>query len=126
MIARRVLGCQKRESDDGDQLPGSSLPKGYHSHRCALVCGIFLELSACRSTLGGARVPIDHATSQRWVVTYSPLLEEAFHRRKRSVWVSWRIDEIYIQVKGQWCYLYRAVDKTGQTIDFLLTKDRDE
>jgi putative transposase len=70
-------------------------------------------------------VPVDHATIQRWVVKYSPLLEEAFHRRKRSVWVSWRIDETYIKVKGQWYYLYRAVDKYGQTIDFLLTEHRD-
>jgi putative transposase len=71
-------------------------------------------------------VPIDHATIQRWVVKYSPQLEEAFHRRKRAVWVSWRMDETYIKVKGEWRYLYRAVDKTGQTIDFLLTEHRDE
>jgi putative transposase len=71
-------------------------------------------------------VPIDHATIQRWVVKYSPLLEEAFHRRKRPVWVSWQMDETYIKVKGQWYYLYRAVDKMGQTIDFLLTAQRDE
>jgi putative transposase len=71
-------------------------------------------------------VPIDHATIQRWVVKYSPLLEEALHRRKRPVWVSWRMDETYIKVKGQWYYLYRAVDQTGQTIDFLLTEQRDE
>jgi transposase-like protein len=71
-------------------------------------------------------VPVDHATLQRWVVTYSPLLEEAFHHRKCRVWLSWRMAETYIKVKGVWCYLYRAVDKTGQTIDFLLTKERDE
>jgi putative transposase len=71
-------------------------------------------------------VPIDHATIQRWVVKYSPLLEEAFHRRKRPVWVSWRMDETSIKIKGQWYYLYRAVDKTGQTMDFLLTEQRDE
>lgn len=71
-------------------------------------------------------VSVDHATIQRWVVKYSPLLEEAFHRHKRPVWVSWRMDETYIKVKGQWRYLYRAVDKHGQTIDFLLTKERDE
>src|SRR5437867_9626063 len=71
-------------------------------------------------------VPIDHATIQRWVVKYSPQLEAAFHRRKRSVWLSWRMDETSIKVKGQWLDLYRAVDKTGQTIDFLLTKERDE
>jgi putative transposase len=70
-------------------------------------------------------VPVDHATIQRWVVKYSPPLEEAFHRRKRPVGRSWRMDETYIRVKGKWRYLYRAVDKTGQTIDFLLTEHRD-
>jgi putative transposase len=70
-------------------------------------------------------VPVDHATIQRWVVKYSCQLEEAFHRRKRPVGHSWRMDETYIKVKGQWRYLYRAVDKTGQTIDFLLTEHRD-
>jgi transposase-like protein len=71
-------------------------------------------------------VPVDHATIQRWVVKYSPLLEEAFHRRKRPVWISWRMDETYIRVKGEWRYLYRAVDKYGATIDFLLTEHRDK
>jgi putative transposase len=71
-------------------------------------------------------VPVDHATINRWVVKYSPQLEEAFHRHKRPVWLSWRMDETYIRVKGHWYYLYRAVDKTGQTIDFLLTEQRDE
>jgi len=70
--------------------------------------------------------PIDHVTIQRWVVKYSPQLEEAFHRHKRPVWVSWRMDETYIKVKGEWKYLYRAVDKQGQTIDFLLTEHRDK
>ena len=71
-------------------------------------------------------VPVDHATIQRWVVKYSPQLEAAFHRRKRSVCLSWRMDETYIKVKGQWRYLYRAVDKHGQTIDFVLTEHRDK
>jgi putative transposase len=71
-------------------------------------------------------VHVDHSTINRWVVKYSPQLEEAFHRRKRPVWVSWRMDETYIKVKGQWYYLYRAVDKHGQTIDFLLTEHRDK
>jgi transposase-like protein len=71
-------------------------------------------------------VELDHATINRWVTKYSPLLEEAFHRRKRPVWTSWRLDETYIKVKGVWRYLYRAVDKYGKTIDFLLTEHRDE
>ena len=70
-------------------------------------------------------VPVDHATVNRWVIKYSPPLEEAFHRRTRPVWISGRMDETYIRVKGQWRYLYRAVDKHGQTIDFLLTEQRD-
>jgi putative transposase len=71
-------------------------------------------------------VPVDHATIQRWVVKYSCQLAEAFYRRKRPVGRSWRMDETYIRVKGAWRYLYRAVDKTGQTIDFLLTEHRDQ
>jgi transposase-like protein len=70
-------------------------------------------------------VYVDHSTINRWVIKYSPQLEDAFHRRKRPVWVSWRMDETYIRIKGEWRYLYRAVDKYGQTIDFLLTEHRD-
>src|SRR2546422_9250700 len=71
------------------------------------------------------RVDVDHSTINRWTIKDSPLLEEAFHRRKRSVWVSWRMDETSIKVKGQWRYLYRAVDTHGQTICLLLTEHRD-
>src|SRR5947208_5275290 len=71
-------------------------------------------------------VEVDHSTINRWVIKDSPQLEEAFHRQKRPVWVSWRMDETSIKVKGEWRSLYRAVDKQGQTIDFLLTEQRDE
>jgi putative transposase len=70
-------------------------------------------------------VSVDHATINRWVLKYSPRLEAAFRHRKQPVGRSWRMDETYIRVKGEWRYLYRAVDKTGQTIDFLLTEHRD-
>jgi putative transposase len=68
---------------------------------------------------------VDHTTINRWVLKYSPSLEETFHRRKRPVERSWRMDETYIRVKGEWRYLYRAVDTSGRTIDFLLTEPRD-
>src|SRR5882724_1105265 len=71
-------------------------------------------------------VEVDHSTIHRWVIKYSLQLEEAFHRRKRPVRRSWRMDETYIQVKGAWRYWYRAVDTFGQTIDFLLTEQRDQ
>jgi transposase-like protein len=71
-------------------------------------------------------VNVDHSTINRWVIKYSPQLEDEFHGRKRPVWMSWRMDETYIKAKGVWRYLYRAVDKYGKTIDFLLTQQRDK
>ncbi|MBV7270746.1 IS6 family transposase [Winogradskyella luteola] len=73
-------------------------------------------------SIRGAKV--DHATIQRWVFKFTPLLEKEFRKRKKAVGKRWRMDETYIKVKGKWCYLYRAVDKQGNTIDFLLTNRR--
>ncbi|CDZ76386.1 hypothetical protein BN59_00655 [Legionella massiliensis] len=73
------------------------------------------------------RLKVDHSTINRWVVEYSPLLEEVFRKRhKHATGISWRMDETYIKIKGQWIYLYRAVDKEGHTIDFMLSEIRDE
>jgi len=63
-------------------------------------------------------VKIDHATINRWVVKYAPILESEFRLVKKPVLKSWRMDETYIKVKGQWVYYYRAVDKENQTVDF--------
>ena len=70
-------------------------------------------------------VTVDHATIQRWVRHYAPLLEKELRKRKRPTGRSWRMDETYIKVNGQWVYLYRAVDKDGDTLDFQLSKKRD-
>jgi putative transposase len=70
-------------------------------------------------------VAVDHATIPRGVVPYSPQLAEAFHRRQRPVWVSWRMDETSSKIKGPWYDLYGAVDTPGQTMDFLRTEQRD-
>lgn len=72
-------------------------------------------------------VKVNHSNIYRWVQEFTPLLETVFRKsKKRPVGDSWRADETYIQIKGQWKYLYRAVDKEGQAIDFLLTARRDK
>lgn len=69
-------------------------------------------------------VPIAHSTILRWVTRYVPEFEKRWNRFSRPVGTSWRVDETYIAIRGQWHYLYRAVDKRGKTIDFLLRPDR--
>ncbi len=63
-------------------------------------------------------VLVDYSSINRWVIRFLPLLEKAFRKHKHAVGASWRMDETYIKVNGAWKYLYRAVDKQGQTIDF--------
>jgi len=69
-------------------------------------------------------VKVDHSTIQRWVFKFSPFVESNLNKRKNVVGNSWRMDETYIKVAGKDRYLYRAVDKQGNTVDFLLTKRR--
>ena len=69
---------------------------------------------------------VDHSSINRWAIRFLPLLEKVFRRHKRPVGMSWRMDETDIKVKGAWKYLYRAVDKEGKTVDFLLTARRDK
>lgn len=69
---------------------------------------------------------VDHSTINRWVVRYATQLEKVFQSRKKRPGDRWRMDETYVKVKGKWVYYYRAVDKQGNTIDFLLTKKRDK
>ena len=70
---------------------------------------------------------VDHTTIWRWVQRYGPELEERLRRHLKTINRSWRVDETYVRVKGRWCYLYlyRALDSTGATIDFVLSGRRD-
>ena len=70
-------------------------------------------------------VALVHTTILRWVHHYVPEFEKRWNRYARPVNGSWRCDETYIKVRGRWTYLYRAVDKYGRTVDFLLSERRD-
>jgi IS6 family transposase len=70
-------------------------------------------------------ISISHTTIMRWVHEYSPEIAKKVRPHLKSVNDSWRCDETYIKVKGHWTYLYRAVDSTGKTIDFMLSEKRD-
>lgn len=59
-------------------------------------------------------VSVDHSTANRWAIKYLPLLENVFRKHRRPVCGSWRMDETYIKVNGQWKRLCRAVDKEGK------------
>jgi IS6 family transposase len=67
-----------------------------------------------------------HTTIMRWVHQYSPELDERVRDHLRPINDSWRVDETYIKIKGQWMYLYCAVESKGNTIDFYLSKTRDK
>ena len=67
----------------------------------------------------------DHTTIWRWVQRYGPEREQRLRSHLKSTNKSWRVDETDIRVKGRWCYLDRAIDSAGATIDFLLSALRD-
>jgi len=105
--------------------------KGSHFERDVILWGVrwyvaypisYRQLEEMMEERG---VEVDHSTLNRWVVKYVPLLDQQFRARKHQVGSSWRMDETYVKVKGCWKYLYRAVDKAGGTVDFLLTAKRD-
>lgn len=85
-----------------------------------------LSLRNLEEMMAERGVSVDHSTVHRWSLKLLPVLEKAFRRHKLPVGKSWRVDETYIKVNGQWKYLYRAVDKAGNTIDFLLRAHRDK
>jgi len=75
--------------------------------------------------MGERGLGIAHTTILRWVQHYAPEFTKRWNRFARVVGGSWRMDETYVKVRGEWTYLYRAVDKAGNTVEFHLSRKRD-
>ena len=123
-----------RLGDDGEMpqfVPVEELFKGRHFDQEIVVLNVrwylsyklsYRDLVAMMAERG---IDLAHTTILRWVQHYTPEFQKRWNRFARTVGGSWRMDETYVRVKGQWTYLYRAVDKTGQTVDFYLSRKRD-
>lgn len=70
-------------------------------------------------------LPVDHTTIFRWVQRYAPEINKRIRQHLKLAGASYRIDETYVKVGAQWKYLYRALDKEGYTIEFMLSAKRD-
>ncbi|MFM0394869.1 IS6 family transposase [Paraburkholderia phytofirmans] len=85
-----------------------------------------LSLRNLEEMMAERGIEVDHSSVHGWVIKLLPVFEKAFRKRKRPVGKNSRVDETYVKVKGQWKYLYRAVDKAGNTVDSLLRAHRDK
>jgi transposase-like protein len=111
--------------------PIEALFKGRHFDRQIIILCVSWYTSFKLSSrdlvimIGDRGISVTHTTILRWVQHYLPEFERRWRRYARPVGGSWRMDETYIRVHGQWVNLYRAVDKAGQTVDFFLSRNRD-
>ena len=83
-----------------------------------------LSLRDLVEMMGERGLRLSHTTIMRWVQRYAPEFEKRWTRFARKVGRSWRVDETYLKVRGRWVYLYRAVDRYGDTVDFRLSPTR--
>src|SRR5206468_9407360 len=96
-----------------------------HRSVCPLVLAPPLSFRQLEEIMAERNLSVDHVTIWRWVQRYAPELNRCCRPELRKTNRSWRVDETYLRVAGKWTYLYRAVDSTGATIDFLLSARRD-
>jgi len=103
---------------------GAHYPKSVILHAVFFYVRYAVSYRDLEEILAERGVSVDHATLNRWVVKFAPLIADQAQARKRPTAKSWRMDETYIKVKGRWTYLYRTAGRDGQTLDFMLSEHR--
>lgn len=112
-------------------VPVEELFKGRHfDHEIVVQCVrwyLSFKLSSrdLVSMMSERGIVLAHTTILRWVQHYTPEFEKRWRRYAGTAGGSWRMDETYVKVSGEWVYLYRAVGKSGKTVDFYLSRKRD-
>lgn len=133
-----VTLCADKQFRQGREAPcaiWSAAPlsnfKGHHFDSSIIILCVRwyitykLSYRDLRDMMAERGVELAHTTILRWLQHYVPVFEKKWNRFARPVGRSWRVDETYIRARGQWKYLYRAVDKQGNTVYFLLSEHRD-
>lgn len=110
----------------GSSFKGAYFPRDVILHAVFFYLRYGVSYRDLEEIMAERGVAVDHATLNRWVERYAGQVAEDARRRKRPTDRSWRMDETYIKVKGQWVYLYRVVDKFGKTLDFMLSERRNK
>jgi transposase-like protein len=107
-----------------------SVFKGRHFDRSIILLCVrwylaySLSLRDLEEMMAERGISVDHATIHRWTVHFAQPLLERFNRRKQAVTGKWHIDETYVKVRGQWRYLYQAIDSNGDTVEFWFSERR--
>ena len=121
----RLVGCSFWTLRFAACSSGASLNRRSFSWRSAGILRFSLSYRDVEELLAERGLRADHVTVWRWVQRYAPEVERRLRRDLKPTNDSWQVDETYVRVKGKWVYLYRAVDSSGATIDFLLSAKRD-
>jgi transposase-like protein len=118
----------KKKQEDSGMV---ELFKGRHYEREIIILCVRwylrfkLSLRDLVEMMAERELSMAHTTILRWVQRYAPEFEKRWNRFARQAGRSWRVDETYVRLRGRWVYLYRAVDRDGNTVDFYLSEQRD-